>query len=62
MLSVSYVTCVESVAQVLLTRWSSFLILSVLTLKLRNTIIIILPTDPEKRKYFVGEKIAFIST
>ena len=47
MLSVSYVTCVESVAQVPLTRWSIFLILGVLTLKLRNTITIILPTDPE---------------
>ena len=41
MLSVSYVTCIDIIAQVSLTQWSAFLFLDVSTLKL----IIILPTD-----------------
>ena len=43
MKSVSYVTCIDLIAQVSLIRWS-LLFLDVLTLKLR-IIIIILPTD-----------------
>ena len=41
---VSYVTCVDIIAQVLLTRWSIFLFLYSQTLK-RGIVNIILPTD-----------------
>ena len=44
MWSVSHVTCIDLIAQVSLTQWSTFLFLDVLTLKL-GIIIIILPTD-----------------
>ena len=44
MWSVSYVTCINILAQVTLTRWSVFLFLDVQTLKL-NIIINILPID-----------------
>ena len=43
MLSISYVTCVEIIAQVSLTTWSRFWFLDILTLKLK--IIIVLPTN-----------------
>ena len=42
---VSHVTCIDLIAQVSLTQWSTFLFLDVLTLKLGIIIIIILPTD-----------------
>ena len=45
MWSVSHVTCIDLIAQVSLTQWSTFLFLDVLTLKLGIIIIIILPTD-----------------
>ena len=48
MWSVSYVTCIDLVAQVSLNRQSTFLYLDVLTLKLRIIVIIILPTDRPK--------------
>ena len=41
---VTYITCIDLIAQVSLTWWSSYLFLDVLTLK-RETAIIILPTD-----------------
>ena len=44
MWSVSHVTCIDLIAQVSLTQWSTFLFLDVLTLKL-GIIMIILPTD-----------------
>ena len=46
---VSYITCIELIAQVSLTWWSSFLFLDVLILKLRINLII-LPTDWIERK------------
>ena len=46
--SVSYITCADIMAQVSLTRWSTFLFLGVLTLKLR-IVVIILTTDPPTR-------------
>ena len=45
MWSVSHVTCIDLIAQVSLTQWSTFLFLDVLTLKLGIIITIILPTD-----------------
>ena len=47
MWSVSYVTCIDIIAQVSLTWWSVFLILDVLTLEFK-IILNILPTDQPK--------------
>ena len=47
MWSVSYVTCVDIIAQVSLTWWSMFLFLEVPTLKLRIIIIVLSTDQPE---------------
>ena len=44
---ISYVTCVDTIAQVSLTPWSIFLFLDVSTLKLRIIIIILVTRWPE---------------
>ena len=44
---ISYETCVGIIAQVLLTPWSIFLFLDILTLKLRIIIIILENDQPE---------------
>ena len=61
MCSVSYVTCVDIIAQVSLTQWSIFLFLDIPTLKLR-IIIIILPTErPDIPWLLVQQKIKLSS-
>ena len=67
MWSVSYVTCVDKIAQVSLTQWSIYLISVLPTLKLRITIIfpinqpetILLPAH--KTKYLVAFALNILS-